>query len=120
MRKFTFALTLIALLVVSTAVVYAGVAYAGDPHIGAGFWLAWTVSVDGASSGWTPDVQYDADVEQDDGDLEAEATVWLSNADEGISGCSLEVRLHRGKGGPVLAQEDGSCDEKVEVEWESD
>jgi hypothetical protein len=124
MRKLTFVLILVALLVVSTAVVYAGFVWDGDPPIGNGVSLAWMVIAARPAEGWTPDVHYEARVVEghhhDEGGVEA--TVWTARY-EGEGACTLRVELTRDQHHHhhrVLATKSGPCGSKVKVEWKSD
>lgn len=123
MRKLTFVLILVALLVVSTAVVYAGWSWGGDPPIGHGVWLSWTVTADEPADGWEPHVHYKARVVEehhhDEGGVEA--TVWTAHY-EGEGDCTLRVdlTLHKHHHNHRVATKSGPCGSKVKVEWKSD
>ena len=120
MRKLTFVLILVALLVVSTAVVYAGFEWDGDPPLGHGVWLAWTVTAGAPADGWTPDVHYEARVKNHHhGEFEVEATVRTAHY-EGRGHCTLQVALTDGHDGPVLATKSGPCGHEVKVKSKSD
>lgn len=99
MRKLTFVLTLIALLVIGTAVVYAGVSYGGDPTVdlGNGYWAH---LMSGTDEG-TRVVSEELWGAVDDDEVWAEGCVTFQGAGE----VGVKVWITRGKVGPILESE---------------
>lgn len=116
MRKLTFVLTLVVLLVISTAAVYAAITWDDDPsvHIGNGYWAHLQPGTDdGVNVVWA-----DVNGEVDDDKVEAEGCAEI----EGSGEAAVRVWISRGEDGPTLGSvtEFGSAPGRLCAEVEVD